>query len=123
MAAPRPKPGSTARTARSSAQTARSISATPTTTASANSCARVDLSAVSTSFSGQASAGPRMSQIVKTLEKAVAEASALPEADQEQIGRQLLSHLEKLRQLPMEIAKSIRSLDPAEGKPLDLYAF
>jgi hypothetical protein len=64
-----------------------------------------------------------MSQIVKTLEKAVAEASALPEADQEQIGRQLLSHIEKLRQLRMEIDKGIRSLEAGEGKPLDIDEF
>src|SRR3977135_2730410 len=43
MAARPPEPASTARTARSSARMARSISATPTTTASANSCAPPDV--------------------------------------------------------------------------------
>ena len=36
--------------------------------------------------------------MVRTLEIAMAEVSNLPEADQEQIGRRLLSHVEKLRQ-------------------------
>ena len=64
-----------------------------------------------------------MSQIVKTLGKAIAEASTLPEADQEQIGWQLLSHIEKLRQLRIEVDKGIHSLDSGEGKPLDIDEF
>jgi hypothetical protein len=64
-----------------------------------------------------------MSQIVKTLENAVAAASTLPEADQEEIGRQLLSHIEKLRLLRQEIDKGIRSLEAGEGKPLDIDEF
>ena len=55
----------------------------------------------------------------KTLEQAVTEAATLPEADQEQIGRRLLSHIEKLRKLRQEIEQGIRSLDAGEGKPLD----
>ncbi|MGP0089225.1 MAG: hypothetical protein ACLPKB_04600 [Xanthobacteraceae bacterium] len=47
----------------------------------------------------------------------------LPDADQEQIGRQLLSHIEKLRQLRAEVDKGIRSLDAGEGKPLDVEEF
>jgi hypothetical protein len=53
----------------------------------------------------------------------MAEVSNLPEADQEQIGRRLLSHVEKLRQLRAELDKGIRSLDAGEGRPLDLEAF
>ena len=34
--------------------------------------------------------------MVRTLEQAIAEISRLPDADQEQIGRKLLSHVEKL---------------------------
>ena len=64
-----------------------------------------------------------MSQIVKTLGQAIAEASTLPEADQEQIGRQLLSHIEKLRQLRIEIDKGIHSLDAGEGKSLNIEEF
>jgi hypothetical protein len=35
--------------------------------------------------------------MIKTLEQAVAEVERLPAEDQEQIGRTLLSHVEKLR--------------------------
>jgi hypothetical protein len=80
------------------------------------------LSAVWPSFAVPAREGG-MSQIVKTLENAVAAASTLPEADQEEIGRQLLSHIEKLRLLRQEIDKGIRSLEAGEGKPLDIDEF
>ncbi len=61
--------------------------------------------------------------MVKTLEKAIAEVSNLPDADQEQIAQRLLSHVEKLRQLRADIDKGIRSLDAGEGEPLDVEAF
>jgi len=61
--------------------------------------------------------------MVKTLEQAIAEVANLPVADQEQIGRKLLSHVEKLRQLRAEIDKGIRQLDAGEGRPLDIEAF
>jgi hypothetical protein len=61
--------------------------------------------------------------MVRTLEIAIAEVSNLPDADQEQIGRRLLSHVEKLRQLRAEIGKGIRSLDAGESKPLDIEDF
>jgi hypothetical protein len=61
--------------------------------------------------------------MVKTLEKAIAEVANLPEADQEQIGQRLLSHVEKLRQLRADIDKGIRSLDAGEGRPLDIEDF
>jgi hypothetical protein len=61
--------------------------------------------------------------MVRTLEIAMAEVSSLPDADQEQIGRQLLSHVEKLRHLRAEIDKGIRSLDAGEGKPVDIQDF
>jgi hypothetical protein len=38
-------------------------------------------------------------------------------------GRQLLSHVEKLRQLLIEIDKGIRSLDAGEGRPFDVEEF
>jgi hypothetical protein len=63
------------------------------------------------------------STMVRTLEKAIAEVSNLPDADQEQIGQQLLSHVEKLRRLRAEIDKGIRSLDAGEGNPLDVEDF
>ena len=61
--------------------------------------------------------------MVRTLEMAMEEVANLPDADQEQIGRRLLSHVEKLRQLRAEIDKGIRSLDAGEGKPLDIEDF
>jgi hypothetical protein len=61
--------------------------------------------------------------MVKTFEQAIAEVSNLPETDQEEIGRKLLSHIEKLRQLRAEIDKGIRSLDAGEGSPLDIEDF
>jgi hypothetical protein len=62
-------------------------------------------------------------RMVRTLETAIAEVSNLPDADQEQIGRRLLSHVEKLRHLRAEIDNGIRSLDAGEGKPLDIEEF
>jgi hypothetical protein len=61
--------------------------------------------------------------MVRTLEKAIEEVANLPDADQEQFGRRLLSHVEKLRQLRAEIDKGVRSLDAGEGKPLDIEEF
>lgn len=61
--------------------------------------------------------------MVKVLEQAIAEVESLPAADQEQIGRSLLSHVEKLRKLRAEIDMGLRSLDAGEGKPLDIEEF
>jgi hypothetical protein len=64
-----------------------------------------------------------MSTMVKTLEQALAEAATLPEADQEQIGRRLLSHIEKLRHLRAEIDKGTRSLNAGGATPLNVEQF
>ena len=61
--------------------------------------------------------------MVKTLEQVFAEVSNLPDADQEQIGRKLLSHVEKLKVLRRDIDEGIRSLDAGEGRPLDIEEF
>jgi hypothetical protein len=61
--------------------------------------------------------------MVRTLEQAIAQISRLPEADQEQIGRKLLSHVEKLNALRAEIDKGIRSLDVDEGSALNMEDF
>jgi hypothetical protein len=61
--------------------------------------------------------------MVSTLEIAISEVSSLPDADQERIGQQVLSHVEKLRRLRAEIDKGIRSLDAGEGEPLDVEDF
>ena len=58
--------------------------------------------------------------MTRTLEKAVAEAANLPEAAQEQIGRDLLAHVRKLRRLRADINKGLRSLDAGKGRELDI---
>jgi len=60
---------------------------------------------------------------VKALEQAIAEIATLPDAEQERIGRRLLSHMRKLRRLREEIDKGIRSLEAGEGEPLDIAEF
>ena len=64
-----------------------------------------------------------MGVMAKILREAMEEISNLPEADQEKIGRELLSHLERLRRLRAEIDKGIRSLDAGGGKALDIESF
>jgi hypothetical protein len=61
--------------------------------------------------------------MTKTLEQAIAQVSRLPAADQDQIGRKLLTHVEKLNALRAEIDKGIRSLDAGEGRALDIEEF
>ena len=61
--------------------------------------------------------------MIKTLEQAIAQISRLPDADQEQIGRKLLSHVEKLNALRAEIDRGIQSLDASDGSTLDIEAF
>ncbi len=61
--------------------------------------------------------------MVKTLEQAIAQISRLPDADQEQIGRKLLSHVEKLNALRAEVDKGIDSLDAGRGAPLIIEDF
>jgi hypothetical protein len=58
--------------------------------------------------------------MVKTLELAISKASALPEAAQEQIGRELLESIDRLSQLRSEIDIGIRELDAGLGEPLDI---
>ena len=58
--------------------------------------------------------------MVRTLEQAIAQLSRLPEADQEQIGRKLLSHVEKLNALRAGIDKGLRSLDAGEGRTMNI---
>jgi hypothetical protein len=61
--------------------------------------------------------------MVRTLEQAIATISRLPDADQEEIGRKLLSHVAKLNALRAELDKGIRSLDAGEGRVLDMEEF
>jgi hypothetical protein len=61
--------------------------------------------------------------MVRTLEQAIAQISRLPDADQEQIGRKLLTHVEKLRAIRTEIDKGIHSLDEGVGRAVDMEDF
>ena len=61
--------------------------------------------------------------MVKTLERAFAEVATLSEAAQEEIGRQLLAHLAKLRALRESLEQAARELDAGEGRELDIERF
>ena len=61
--------------------------------------------------------------MVGTLEQAIAQISRLPDADQEWIGRKLLTHVEKLKAIRTEIDKGIQLLDDSKGRALDLEDF
>jgi hypothetical protein len=58
--------------------------------------------------------------MVKTLELALAKAASLPEAAQEQLGRELLDRIESLAELRAEIEIGIRELDAGLGEELDI---
>jgi hypothetical protein len=57
------------------------------------------------------------------LELAMAKAAALPEAAQEQLGRELLERIEALTQLRAKIDEGIRELDAGLGEELDIDKF
>ena len=61
-------------------------------------------------------------RMVKTLEIAIGEAASLPEAAQEQLGREILERIETLVQLRAEIEVGIRELDAGMGETLDIEA-
>ena len=56
--------------------------------------------------------------MVKTLELAVTKAASLSEAAQEQLGRELLEHIESLAELRAEVEIGIRELDAGLGEEL-----
>ncbi len=58
--------------------------------------------------------------MVKTLEIAISKISALPEAAQEQLARELLDRVEALSQLRAEIEIGIQELDAGLGQELDV---
>ena len=58
--------------------------------------------------------------MVKTLELAITKVSTLPEAAQEQLGRELLERIETLEQLRTEVEVGIRELDAGLGEELDI---
>ena len=58
--------------------------------------------------------------MTNALKEALAEVEKLPAPDQENIGRQMLHHVEKLRLLRDDIDAGIRSLDADKGQELDV---
>jgi hypothetical protein len=58
--------------------------------------------------------------MVKTLELAISKAAALPEAAQEQLGRELLDRIEGLNQLRADLEVGIAQLDAGMGRELDI---
>ena len=58
--------------------------------------------------------------MVKTLELAISKAADLPEAAQEQLGRELLLRIDTLTQLRREVEAGIRELDAGLGEELDV---
>lgn len=61
-----------------------------------------------------------MRRMVKTLELAISKAAELPEAAQEQLGRELLERLDALAELRVELEAGIRELDAGLGETLDI---
>lgn len=61
--------------------------------------------------------------MTKLLQEAMEKVAALSESDQERIGRNVLSHVEKLRRLRVELDKGITSLERGEGSELDIEEF
>jgi hypothetical protein len=61
--------------------------------------------------------------MARTLEQAIARISRLPDADQERIGRKLLTHVEKLKAIRTEIDKGIQLLGDGRGRALDMEDF
>ena len=58
--------------------------------------------------------------MVQTLQIAFSKVASLPEAAQEQLGRELLERIDTLMQLRAEIDLGIHELDAGLGTPLDI---
>ena len=61
--------------------------------------------------------------MVKTLELALSKAAALPEAAQEELGREWLRQIDALAALRAEIDVGIAELDAGLGKEIDFAAW
>jgi hypothetical protein len=61
--------------------------------------------------------------MARALELAIQALKNLPAADQERMGRQLLTYIEKLVALRIEIEKGARVLETEAGVPLDIGRF
>lgn len=58
--------------------------------------------------------------MVKALEIAISKAAELPEAAQEQLGREMLERIDALAELRAAVEIGLRQLDAGEGKELDI---
>jgi hypothetical protein len=58
--------------------------------------------------------------MVETFELAITKVANLPEAAQEQLGRELLERIEALERLRAEIESGVRELDAGLGEELDI---
>jgi hypothetical protein len=58
--------------------------------------------------------------MTKALELAMTKAAALPEAAQEQLGRELLERIERLSELRAAIEVGVRELDAGLGEEVDI---
>jgi hypothetical protein len=58
--------------------------------------------------------------MVKAFELAITKVAKLPEAAQEQLGRELLERIETLERLRAEIESGVRELDAGLGEELDI---
>jgi hypothetical protein len=58
--------------------------------------------------------------MIKVLKEALDQVEALPEADQEQIGRELLEYALKLRALRADLQAGIDSLDRGDRRKFDV---
>lgn len=59
----------------------------------------------------------------KALQLAITKAAALPEAAQEQLGREMLERIEKLNELRAAIEIGVRQLDAGLGEELEIEEF
>jgi hypothetical protein len=59
----------------------------------------------------------------KALQLAMTKAAALPEAAQEQLGREMLERIEKLNELRAAIEIGVRQLDAGLGEELEIEEF
>ena len=60
--------------------------------------------------------------MTKALQLAMTKAAALPEAAQEQLGRELLERIERLNELRAAVDVGVQELDAGLGEELDIEA-
>ncbi|CAL74650.1 hypothetical protein BRADO0723 [Bradyrhizobium sp. ORS 278] len=58
--------------------------------------------------------------MIKALEYAISALEQLPAADQEQISRELIAHVQKLQSLRNMLDQGVESLDAGQGQTLDI---